>query len=193
MIMLDYLGVFVFAVSGALLAYRKHMDIFGFVVMALAPAIGGGTLRDLMLDVPVFWIYEPSYLFVTLAAALLTFAAHRFFTRAQRILVWFDAVGLSVFCVLGAAKAFEATNNATVAVVMGVITAVAGGIIRDVIANDVPLILQKEIYATAAFFGALIYVLLEYFQFMGAQWYGISAALLLRTLGVVKQLSLPRP
>lgn len=191
LVFLDHLGVFVFAVSGALLAHRKGMDIFGFVVMALIPAVGGGTLRDLILDAPVFWVSEPDYLLVALAAAVLTFAAHHHVTRAAKVLLWFDAVGLSVFCVMGTAKALLITNEPGVAIVMGVITAVAGGIARDVVANDIPLILQRELYATAAIAGAITYAILSVWHVTAASWAGIAVALGIRALSILRGLSLP--
>ena len=135
----EYAGVFAFAISGALVAREKGMDVFGFVVLALMPAIAGGTIRDLVLDVPVFWVVEEVSLYIALAAALLVFFADRFVFRTQFLLNWLDALGLSVFCVLGAAKALAVTGSATIAVVLGVVTAVAGGIVRDVIANKLPL------------------------------------------------------
>ena len=189
---LDYLGVFVFALSGALLASRKGMDLFGFIVLALMPAIGGGTIRDIVLDVPVFWTLDKNYLLLTLIAAVLTFAGYRLIERVKRPLVWFDAVGLSVFCVLGAAKTLQITNDAVVAVVMGVVSAVAGGIIRDVIANDPPMVLRSEIYATAAFLGALVYVGFVSFGLPWAEWAGVIAALAARGSGIVFGWSLPR-
>ncbi|MFK7913803.1 MAG: trimeric intracellular cation channel family protein [Pseudomonadales bacterium] len=192
LLLLNYLGIFVFAISGALVAGRKQMDIFGFVVLALMPAIGGGTLRDLILDVPVFWIVDHNYLYLTLAAALLTFLIYRPLERVSRALSWFDAVGLSVFCVLGTAKALTITGSATIAVMMGVVTAVAGGIVRDTVANDVPLVLRHEVYATAAFIGAVAFVALQALAVPFAQWLAIAAALAVRTLGIVKGLSLPR-
>ena len=192
LLILNYLGIFVFAISGALVAGRKHMDIFGFVVLALMPAIGGGTLRDLILDVPVFWIVDHNYLYLTLAAALLTFLLYRPLARISRVLSWFDAVGLSVFCVLGTAKALSITGSATIAVMMGVVTAVAGGIVRDTVANDVPLVLRQEVYATAAFIGAVAFVSLQTLGIPFAQWLAIAAALAVRGLGIAKGLSLPR-
>lgn len=189
---LDYLGVFVFALSGALLASRKGMDLFGFIVLALMPAIGGGTIRDIALDVPVFWILDKNYLLLTLIAAVLTFGSYRLIERLQRPLVWLDAVGLSVFCVLGAAKTLEHTGDAVVAVVMGVVTAVAGGIIRDVIANDAPMVLRSEIYATAAVLGALVYVGLATVGWPFAEWAGVATALGARGSGIVLGWSLPK-
>ena len=159
---LDLFGVFVFALSGALAADRRGMDLFGFLVMALLPAVGGGTVRDIVLDVPVFWVQDSIYLWLILAAGLLTFFAAPVIHRAGRWLLWADAIGLSVFCVTGAAKALELVPDALpVAVALGVMSAVLGGIIRDVVCNEIPLILRKDIYATAAFAGALVFVTLE--------------------------------
>ena len=157
---LDLFGVFVFALSGALAADRRGMDLFGFVVIALLPAVGGGTVRDMVLDVPVFWVQDSVYLWLILSAALLTFMAASIIHRAGRLLLWADALGLSVFCVTGAMKALAMTGSATVAVALGVVTAVLGGIIRDVVCNEIPLVLKQDIYATAAFAGALALVVL---------------------------------
>jgi len=188
---LDYAGVFVFAVSGALMAAEKNMDIFGFVVLALMPAVGGGTIRDLILGVEVFWVSDNVYLFVTLGAAIATYLAHSLVRRLQLTLTWMDAVGLSVFCALGAAKALELTGNPVIAVVMGVITAVAGGIIRDVIANEVPLVLHREVYATAAFAGSLTYISCYSLAPDIAIWPAMVVALVVRSCGILFDLALP--
>ncbi len=156
---IDLFGVFVFGLSGALAADRRGMDLFGFLAIGLLPAIGGGTVRDIVLDAPVFWVQDPIYLWLILAAALLTFVAAPYIHRVERALLWADAVGLSAFCVAGAAKAYNLTQSPTIAVAMGVVTAVLGGIIRDVVCNEIPLVLRQDIYATAAFAGALVFVL----------------------------------
>lgn len=155
----DMLGVFVFALSGAMVASRSEMDIFGHIVLAMLPAIGGGTLRDLILDVPVFWLAAPWYIWVPVAAAVLVFLYPPKVGRRLTVLEWADALGMALFCVMGASKTFTLTGNITVSVMMGVVTAAAGGMLRDVVRNEVPLILQKEIYATAALLGGLIYCL----------------------------------
>ena len=187
----DYFGVFVFAITGAMLAARKEMDVFGFVVLALMPAIGGGTLRDLILSEPVFWLSDTTYLFITLAAALITFFTVRFMTRLSDVLLWFDALGLSVFCAIGAAKAMAVTGDPVIGVVMGVITAVAGGILRDVIANETPLVLHKEVYATAAFCGSVCYVFANYYVADFALVLSVATAFAVRGLGIMLGLSLP--
>ena len=189
---LDYLGVWVFAMSGAFLASKKGMDLFGFIVLALMPAIAGGTIRDIVLGVPVFWVEDTTYLIITVAAALVTFFGVRLVSRGLRLLLWFDAVGLAVFSVLGAAKAFALTDDAIVAVTMGVVSAVAGGIVRDIIANETPLILHREVYATAAFFGALSFVALHPIDSSLSVWVGFVVALLTRAGGIKWGWRLPR-
>jgi uncharacterized membrane protein YeiH len=191
---LDLLGVFVFALSGAMAADRRRMDLFGFVVIALLPALGGGTLRDIIIDAPVFWLANPSYLLVVLAAAGLTFLAANLIHRTGWWLVWADALGLSLFCVLGAAKTLSLGHGPIIAVFMGVMTAVVGGIVRDVVCNEVPLILRQDIYATAAFAGAVGYVALvrggadDSF----AIWIGAGICFSVRASALIWNLSLPR-
>lgn len=192
LLLLDYLGVLVFAMSGALLASRKHMDVFGFAVLAMLPAIGGGTLRDLILDVPVFWVVDTGYLYLTLGAALLTYFSYQHMERFTRPLAWLDAVGLAVFCVAGTAKTLAVTHSLTVAAMLGVVTAVAGGILRDTVANEVPLVLRQEVYAIAAFAGALSYLGLVALAVPGANWIAILTALTVRGLGIARGWSLPQ-
>jgi uncharacterized membrane protein YeiH len=157
---LDLAGVFVFALTGALAADRRGMDLFGFLFIALLPAVGGGTMRDVIIGTPVFWVADSLNLWIVAIAAALTFLAAPMIHRAERLLIWADAVGLAVFCAVGAAKTLTITGNPVVAVAMGVVTAVLGGIIRDVVCNEIPLVLRQDIYATAAFAGSLVYVLL---------------------------------
>jgi uncharacterized membrane protein YeiH len=156
---LDLFGTGVFAVTGALAAVRKRMDIFGVTVVAMVTAIGGGTLRDLVLGrVPVFWVHDPWYIVVILTAAVGTFAWAWVMRHYTAQLLVADALGLAVFTVIGSQVALEAQGSALVAMMMGVMTGAVGGILRDVLCNEVPLILRKEIYATASLAGAIIYV-----------------------------------
>jgi len=191
---LDLFGVFVFALSGAMAADRRRMDLFGFIVIALLPALGGGTLRDIIIDTPVFWLTDPAYLLAALLAAVVTFVAANLIHRAGQWLVWADAVGLSLFCVLGAAKALALGHTAIIATVMGVMTAVVGGIIRDVVCNEVPLILRQDIYATAAFAGAISYVALVSLgaDNSAAIWIGAAVCFAVRGAALIWNLSLPR-
>lgn len=155
---LDLAGVAVFAVSGALAAGRKRMDVFGVLVLATVTGIGGGTLRDLVLGTrPVFWIAEPAYLAMCALAALATVATRSLWASLRGPLLVADALGLALFCVLGTQKALAVQVSGPVAVVMGVMTGVAGGMLRDVLSGEVPLVLRREIYATAALAGAAVY------------------------------------
>jgi uncharacterized membrane protein YeiH len=191
--LLDLFGVFVFAISGAMAADRRRMDLFGFIVIALLPALGGGTLRDIIIDAPVFWLSDPTYLLMSLTAAVLTFVAANAIVRAGQWLVWADAVGLSLFCVLGAAKTLALGHDPVIAMMMGVITAVVGGIVRDVVCNEVPLILRQDVYATAAFAGATSYVGLVWLQVDEriAIWSGAAVCFAVRAAALTWKLSLP--
>jgi len=190
---LDLCGVGVFAASGALTASRKQMDLVGFCLIATVTGIGGGTLRDLLLDRgPVSWVNNPSTIVLCFAvAAVLFFTAHHFESRF-RALLWADAVGLAVFCVGGAEVALSAGASALVAVLMGVMTATFGGILRDVLCAEVPLILRREIYATAAAAGAITYVALETAEAGWiAQIVGFGVGFGARAIGIVTGFSLP--
>lgn len=176
LILVESAGILVFALSGAMAAARKQMDIFGFLVLALMPAVGGGTIRDLILDVPVFWVEDHLPIWITVAAALIVWFGERHIESRKRAILWADAFGLAFFAVVGARKAWLATGDHLIAVVMGVTTGVAGGMIRDVIANEVPLILQREIYATAAFAGALMFALLTALHLPGPITISLSVA-----------------
>ena len=159
---LDLFGIAVFACSGALAAGQKRMDLFGVVVLAFVTAVGGGTLRDLVIgNAPVFWVRDPVYVWVALGAGLLTFLAahlHRFSTDT---LVIADAFGLAVFSVLGTRVGVAQVGPGIIAAMTGVMSGVVGGILRDVLVNRVPLVLRREIYASAALLGAIALQLLD--------------------------------
>ncbi|MCA3595955.1 MAG: trimeric intracellular cation channel family protein [Methylobacterium sp.] len=154
-----WIGLVAFAVSGALVASRKQMDIIAFVFFGTATAIGGGTMRDLVLDLPVFWVKDTTALIVAAIASALTFFVAHLPQSRLRLLLWLDALGMAVFCVVGAAAGLD--HGAVVAVTCGVITAVVGGFIRDMMGAEEAAIMRGEIYASAAFLGALIFVLLH--------------------------------
>jgi uncharacterized membrane protein YeiH len=157
-IIIEWLGIIAFAVSGALEASRKRMDIFGFVLLGTVTGIGGGTLRDLLLGQPVFWVQTPSYLVVcVLVSGAVFFLAHLPQSRF-RVLLWCDALGLALFAAIGAERALLAGTGPVVAVAMGVITSTFGGVIRDVLGAESPVVLSREIYVTAALLGAIVFV-----------------------------------
>ncbi len=158
---LDLIGTAAFAASGALAGIRRRMDLFGVLVLGLVTAIGGGTLRDLLLgDNPPFCFRNEGYLYLSLGVALLTFVLHRHLGGFRQPLLFFDAIGLGTFVVIGTEKALHFKLGFLGAVRMGVVTATAGGIMRDVLANQIPLILRKEIYASACLAGAALLALL---------------------------------
>jgi uncharacterized membrane protein YeiH len=156
---LDLFGTAVFAVSGALAAGRRRMDWFGALVIAAVTAIGGGTVRDLILDRhPVFWIQDLRYLGVIGAAGGLTFAYTSVFRAPRQSLEVADAFGLAVFSVVGAKVTLAAGAPPVIVVIMSAVTATVGGMVRDVLCDETPLILRKEIYATAALAGGVLYL-----------------------------------
>jgi len=158
---LDWFGVIVFAITGALVASRKQMDLIGFTLLGTATGIGGGTLRDIFLGVsPVFWVREPTYLVTCVLVSCLVFFTADIPQSRYRFLLWLDAVGLAVFAVTGAEKALLAGAGPIVAIAMGVITATFGGIVRDVLGGESPVILTREIYVSAALLAVLVFVLL---------------------------------
>ncbi|WP_127957145.1 TRIC cation channel family protein [Serratia microhaemolytica] len=157
--LLDVLGTAVFAISGVLLAGKLRMDPFGVLVLGVVTAVGGGTMRDMALDNgPVFWVQDPTALIVAMITCLLTLLLVR---KPRRLPKWIlpvlDAIGLAVFVGIGVNKAFAAGSGVLVAVCMGVITGVGGGIIRDVLAREIPMILRTEVYATACIVGATVH------------------------------------
>jgi uncharacterized membrane protein YeiH len=159
---LDYAGVCVFAASGALAAARRNLDLLGVVVLATVTAIGGGTVRDVLLGRVVFWTVHPTYLSVILAAALATIIYTRRFDPPERLLAILDALGLAFFTISGAQIAEGLEHTGVVVVVMGTLTGVAGGVMRDLFLGEIPLILRKgQIYATAAIAGATLYQVLQ--------------------------------
>jgi len=190
---IDLIGVGVFAISGALVAARKQMDLFGMVVLAIVTGIGGGTLRDLLLDVPVFWIHQPVYILVGAGAAVGTAILGRFITLGRWPLLLADAFGLAFFCVLGAAKALQSGAGPGIVTLMGVMTGVVGGVVRDILSGEVPLILRHDLYATCAVVGAGIFEILMAWGLATeiSVWAGLLSALFLRLAAIRWHLGLP--
>jgi len=161
--LLDLIGIGVFAISGALAAGRKRLDLLGVFVLAAVTAIGGGTLRDLLLDrQPIFWLADPTYLGVIIAAVAITFAYVRWRRPPLASLLVADALGLALFSVAGAQIAEGAGLPAVSVVLLGTMTGVGGGVIRDVLSTEIPFVLRRgNLYASAVMFGIAVYLFLE--------------------------------
>ncbi|MCC2657965.1 MAG: trimeric intracellular cation channel family protein [Panacagrimonas sp.] len=190
----EFAGVAVFAVAGALAAGRKSLDLLGVIVIAMVTATGGGTLRDLLLDRTVFWIARPEYLVVTLAAALLTIPYVRFSRPPEKFLLIADALGLALFSIVGARIAMALDAGGLIAVVMGTITGAFGGVVRDVLCAEIPMILRKgQIYATASILGCALLVVLDALGVPAniANVAGATTVAVLRLAAIAFDLSLP--
>lgn len=162
LVVLDLLGIFVFAVSGALVGVRKHLDLFGILVLAGATGLGGGFVRDVLIDAtPPAALADWRYLVVPVAAGLLVFRFHPAVGRMERGVAVFDAFGLALFCVTGALKAVEHGLGPVPGALMGMVTAIGGGMLRDVLAGRVPVVFRGDLYATPALAGAAVAVLVE--------------------------------
>jgi uncharacterized membrane protein YeiH len=160
-IFLDYAGVAVFAATGALAASRKELDVIGFLFLAGVTGVGGGTFRDLILGVPVFWVQNHDYLLVCAAIAVAVYFSAHLIESRYRLLLWLDAVGLAAYCVFGAWKGLIVTGSAMVAIVMGMLTATFGGILRDILSGEPSVLLRPEIYVTSAMAGAVTFTVLD--------------------------------
>ena len=157
LVLLDYFGIAVFAISGALLAAERKQTLVTFVFFAVVTGVGGGTLRDLLIGAPVFWVHTNATLLICIGAALVVWLASRRFI-AERALLWFDAAGLAAYATYGAAKALGYGVAPVPAFVMGVLTACAGGIIRDVLAGEPSILMRPELYVTAAALSSGLFV-----------------------------------
>jgi uncharacterized membrane protein YeiH len=195
---LNLIGTFVFAVSGALLAVRKNYDIVGMIVLAGITAIGGGVIRDLIIGaIPPAAFTDASYFWIPLLAVVLTFFAHAQMNRLKAAVLVFDAAGLAVFCISGTVKALNYGLESIPAIALGVLTAVGGGIIRDVLAGDKPMVLQaeSELYALPAVLGSAIVVVIPHLPINSSLAAGLTALLVfaLRLLALRYNLRAPRP
>lgn len=190
----DMAGVAVFAISGALAAGRKSLDWLGVLIISVVTAVGGGTLRDMLLgNQPVFWIQNPTYLYVIIISAAITLLYSRYRKPPYRFLLMADAFGLALFAILGAVITERFGVSWIVIVILGTMTGVAGGILRDLLTNDITLIVRRDFYATAAIVGILIYLMMKDIGFTQtpSAILGIATIILLRMLAIFKGLRLP--
>lgn len=192
---LDLVGTSIFAVTGALAAIEKKMDIFGVSVLALITALGGGTMRDLLMgEMPPFYFVQYSYLVVALVTALLVFMGHSLFQRQKKSLLIFDALGLGVFTIIGAQKAMQFGYSFPAIIILAMITGIGGGMIRDILRGEIPFVLQKEIYASASILGAIVFYLITRFipiPIWIAMMVGIICTVTLRLFSIRFKINLP--
>jgi uncharacterized membrane protein YeiH len=193
---IEYFAVAVCAITAVLAAEGKGMDLFGVMVLALVTAVGGGTIRDLCLGVrPLFWIAEPMHVWTALIAAVVTFVVVRFTHLPQRSLAVADAFGLALFGIVGTEKSLALGTPGIVAVLLGIVTGVAGGIVRDVLRSEIPWVFKPDVnlYATAVFVGALVFVLLREWlpPSEGHRYIGMAVILVLRLTAMRWKLRLP--
>lgn len=189
----DYAGTFAFAISGIRLASAKRFDWFGAYVVGLVTAIGGGTTRDLLLDVTPFWMQQPSYLIITGIALLCVIAFGRQLIRLNNTFFIFDAIGLGLFVVVGIERSVQAGFPFWVSIIMGMITGSVGGIMRDILINEVPLIFRKDIYALACVLGGIVFYVCTEFKLQSEITQILSAVsvILMRVIAVRFHLGLP--
>jgi uncharacterized membrane protein YeiH len=192
LVLLDYFGIAVFAVSGALLAAEKKQTLVTFVFFAVVTGVGGGTLRDLLIGAPVFWVHTNATLLICIAAALLVWiSSRRWF--AGKALLWFDAAGLAAYATYGAAKALGFGVAPVPAFAMGVLSACAGGVIRDVLAGEPSILMRPELYVTAAALASSLFVGLTFagLAAVPAAAIAIVAGFALRGAAIARGWSLP--
>ncbi len=192
---LDILGTFAFAISGALVASDKKFDLFGVIIIAFITSVGGGMLRDVLIDAhPINWIGDLNYLYTIFIAVVFTFLFKSKIAYLSKTMFLFDTIGISVFTLLGLEKGLSFNLHPIIALIMGMISAVFGGVLRDVLTNKIPLIFEKEIYASACLAGGITYLLLNYFNVPVNLIFIISSSVivLIRIIAVKFHLQLPK-
>lgn len=160
---IEFLGTIAFAISGIRLASAKKFDWFGAIVVGFVTAIGGGTLRDILLDVTPFWMQSSIYLWGTVLAFLIVVLFRKFLVHLNNTIFWFDCIGLGLFVVVGYEKTMMLGYAVWVCIFMGTITGIVGGILRDILINEIPIIFTQELYAVACIIGGIIFAILIYF------------------------------
>ena len=192
---LDILGTFAFAISGALVASKKKFDLFGVIIIAFVTAVGGGMMRDVLINYhPINWIGDLNYIWTILIAVLFTFLFKSKIQPLSKTLFLFDTIGIGVFTLLGTEKGLNFGLHPFIAAVMGVVSAVMGGVLRDVLTQKTPLIFKKEIYALACFIGAFVFLGLHHFKAPHNVQYIVTilTVVIIRLVAVKYHLELPK-
>lgn len=191
---LDLFGTFAFAISGALAGIRKKMDIYGIIVLACVTAVGGGTLRDMLLGrIPPFIFNDYTYISIAIVAALLVFFFHHTVAKVFNLLLVMDALGLAVFTLIGISIGLDHEIGYPGAIMMGIMTGTVGGMLRDILLREIPLVLQKTVYASACLAGGILYSLLSLLAINEILNISISAILIfgIRMLAISRNWNLP--
>jgi len=192
----DLAGTFVFAISGALTAIQRKLDIFGASVIALVTALGGGTIRDILIGrQPVGWLLDNNYLLIIAVGIAVSYIFGQGIQKLRRTLFLFDTIGIGLYTILGLERTLNLGLSMPIAVIMGTVSAVFGGVVRDVLCNEVPLIFRKEIYATACIAGGILFLILTSIQ-LGRDWAMLITVffiIILRILAVKYKWHLPNP
>ncbi|APQ16339.1 trimeric intracellular cation channel family protein [Maribacter hydrothermalis] len=191
---IDILGTIAFAISGVLVAMDKKLDVFGVLIIAFVTAVGGGTLRDLLIGIkPVGWLNAPLHLLIIVITVLMAIIFVKQLKHIRRSLFLFDTIGIGLYTMVGVEKGLAAQLSPVMCIALGTITACFGGVIRDILCNEIPVIFRKEIYATVCILGGLVYFLLIQFPIQNTVAYSMAilTIIIMRVLAVRFKISLP--
>lgn len=193
LLIVDILGVVAFSISGVLTSMKKRMDAFGILIIAFVTSVGGGTLRDLLIGFPVAWMRDLTYVYVIVATTIFAVIFRKKLNYFRKSLFLFDTIGIGLYTVVGVEKGIAAGLPAVMCIAIGTMSACFGGVIRDILCNEIPVIFRKEIYATACILGGISYFLLIKLNFPEAWVFLIAGmvVILTRSLAVFFKLSLP--
>ena len=192
-LIIDILGTLSFSISGVLTAVKKRMDPFGIFIIAFVTAVGGGTLRDVLIDAPVFWMYDLRFMYVIAGATILAIIFRKKLGYVRKSMFLFDTIGIALYTIIGVEKGISAGFPPIICIALGTLSACFGGVIRDILCGEIPIIFRKEIYATACIAGASAYFILQYTPLTNNVVVFISGGIVIaiRLLAVIFKLSLP--
>jgi uncharacterized membrane protein YeiH len=193
-LIIDLLGVVAFSISGVLTAMRKELDVFGILIIAFVTSVGGGTLRDVLINVDVSWLTNMTYVYMIVITTIFAIIFRKKLTYLRKSLFLFDTIGIGLYTVVGVEKAISAGLPAVTCIAFGTMSACFGGVIRDILCNEIPVIFRKEIYATACILGGFSYFLLAYFNLPQDLIFIISGSIVItvRISAVVFKIQLPK-
>lgn len=192
-LVIDILGTIAFAISGVLTAMHKRLDLFGIFIIAFVTSVGGGTLRDLLLNTQIVWMHNMTYVYVIFSSAVFAILFRNKLNYFRRTLFLFDTIGIALFTIVGIEKGVQLGLHPIICVSLGTMSACFGGVIRDILCNEIPIIFRKEIYATACILGGVFYFLLQFIP-LNTDWIAVlsgSVVIVVRLLAVKFKLSLP--